>query len=206
MSPQNPGADTGSQPLNESPAQRGAFFFADFIRSDQRLMKRSRLGTTALATFSTLYFHRLAKAQEDWGINARSWQILLQSRKLRRSDLSGENSKREEINDPYRAIAHRAGSARGRGRELPKGDAEASNAPRIKNRPRANVSRWALFSRDALSGSKYAICCKADVGRSSGFTPSLERGSRGGRRPAPANTRKRASVSLNNAGSSRLRK
>jgi hypothetical protein len=58
-------------------AQRGAFFFADFIRSDQRLMKRSKLSTRALATFSTLYFHRLAKAREDWSINARSWQILL---------------------------------------------------------------------------------------------------------------------------------
>jgi hypothetical protein len=38
MSSQNPGADIGSQSLNESPAQRGAFFFADFIRSDQPLI------------------------------------------------------------------------------------------------------------------------------------------------------------------------
>ncbi len=76
MSPQNPGADTGSQPLNESPAQKGGLSFsADLIRSDQRLMKRSRLSTRALATSSALYIHRLANRRRIGGINDRSWHF-----------------------------------------------------------------------------------------------------------------------------------
>src|SRR6266699_4316812 len=83
MSPQNPGADTGSQPLNESPAQKGGLSFsADLIRSDQRLMKRSRLSTRALATSSALYIHRLANRRRIGGINVRSWHKREVSRRL----------------------------------------------------------------------------------------------------------------------------